>query len=99
MCIRDRYDDVAPNINSVALVLGRNRVQGVPITTADSTQPAGTIPGRGAASTQGTGAAPGGASNPVDSATNAVNKATNTINDTKQKGKAALDSLKGATAK
>lgn len=44
------YDDVAQNFSSVALVSGRNRVQGVPITPVDPAQPAGAIPQRGSAS-------------------------------------------------
>jgi hypothetical protein len=43
------YDDVAANFTSVALVSGRNRIQGVPITAGDASQPAGSIPRRGAA--------------------------------------------------
>jgi hypothetical protein len=90
------YDDVAPNFNSVALVYGANRIQGVPIVGVDPSQPAGTIPGRGAASTQ---AAASGAASPIDGASNAVNNATNTVNTTKQKSKSLWDSLKSATSK
>jgi hypothetical protein len=49
------YDDVSPNFSSVALVSGRNRIQGVPITPVDASQPAGTIPQRGGPVAQPTG--------------------------------------------
>jgi hypothetical protein len=94
------YDNVNQNYSSVALVYGTNRIQGVPITQADPSQPAGTIPGRGAAATQTSGAAtaaPGTAGSPIDGATNAVNNASNTVNTTKQKSKSLWDSLKSAT--
>jgi hypothetical protein len=91
------YDNVASNFNSVALVFGSNRIQGVPITLADPNQPAGTIPGRGTTATQGTGTTAG--TNPIDGATNAVNNATNTVNGTAQKSKSLWDSLKSATSK
>jgi hypothetical protein len=94
------YDNVNQNYSSVALVYGTNRIQGVPITQADPSQPAGTIPGRGAAATQTSGAAtaaPGAAGSSIDGATNAVNNASNTVNTTKQKSKSLWDSLKSAT--
>jgi hypothetical protein len=91
------YDNVGQNYTSVALVFGANRIQGVPIVTVDPSQPAGSVPVRGAASTSAPGAAAATAVSPIDGATNAVNNASNTVNTTKQKSKSLWDSLKSAT--
>jgi hypothetical protein len=40
------YDNVALNFATVALVHGTSRIQGVPVTSADPSQPAGAIPTR-----------------------------------------------------
>ena len=55
------YDDVNPRYTSISLVRGGQRIQGVPVTTIDASQPAGTIPARGTARApaQGTQAAAG----------------------------------------
>jgi hypothetical protein len=45
------FDDVDQRYNSISLVLGRDQIQGVPITQMDPSQPVGTIPAR--ASTTG----------------------------------------------
>jgi hypothetical protein len=55
------YDDVNPRYTSISLVRGGQRIQGVPVTAIDASQPAGTIPARGTAKApaQGTQAAAG----------------------------------------
>src|SRR5579863_2760326 len=55
------YDDVNPRYTSISLVRGGQRIQGVPVTAIDASQPAGTIPARGSAKApaQGTQAAAG----------------------------------------
>jgi hypothetical protein len=101
------YDDVSANITHATLVLANQRVQNVPITNADPSQPVGTIPARGAgqapaAAAEGAPAAPASgapAANPVDKAQNGVNNAQNQINNVntqKQKAKSMWDQLKGS---
>jgi len=103
------YDDVSPNINHATLVLANQRVQNVPISNVDPSQPAGSIPARGAgqapaAAGAPSSSAPGASGNPLDQAQNGVNNAQNTVNnatgqvnDQKQKAKSLWQSLKGAT--
>jgi len=99
------YDDVSATIAHATLVLANQRVPNVPITSADPSQPAGTIPARGAgqapaAAAAGAPAAGAPASgNPVDQAQNGVNNAQNTVNNVntqKQKAKSMWDQLKAA---
>jgi hypothetical protein len=40
------YDDVDPRFTSVSLAFVRDRIQGVPVTVIDPSQPAGRIPAR-----------------------------------------------------
>jgi hypothetical protein len=103
------YDDVSANITHATLVLANQRVQNVPITNVDPSQPAGTIPARSAgqapAAASASGAPASGApasNNPVDQAQNGVNKAQDAVNNTssqvndqKQKAKSLWQSLKG----
>jgi hypothetical protein len=88
------YDDVDARYTSVSLVLVRERIQGVPITPIDPSQPAGTMPARATASAPASGT-PGtqpAASNALGSATNAVNNAS----DQKKKAQGLWQSVQGA---
>jgi hypothetical protein len=100
------YDDVSPNITQATLVLANQRVQNVPISSADPNQPAGAIPARaagqappavaGAAAPDGTVPAAG---NPIDKAQQGVNNVQNQVNNAntqKQKAKSLWDSMKSA---
>jgi len=98
------YDDVNPSYTALSLVLGRERIQGVPITLIDPSQPQGKMPARpvvsngatsganaatpGAAGTQQAGQPAAGA---LDKADNAVNNA----NSQKKKAQSLLRSLQG----
>jgi hypothetical protein len=88
------YDDVDARYTSVSLVLVRERIQGVPITPIDPSQPAGTMPARATASApaSGTPGAQPAASNALGSATNAVNNAS----DQKKKAQGLWQSVQGA---
>jgi hypothetical protein len=88
------YDDVDPRYTSASLVLVRERIQGVPITAIDPSQPAGTMPARVAASapasgTQGAQPASGDA---LGKATNAVNN----VSEQKKKAQGLWQSVQGA---
>jgi hypothetical protein len=48
------YDDVDQRYTSISLILGRERIQAIPITLIDISQPAGRIPARAFASAPGT---------------------------------------------
>jgi hypothetical protein len=48
------YDDVDQRYTSISLILGRERIQAIPITLIDASQPAGRIPARAFASAPGT---------------------------------------------
>ena len=48
------YDDIPQSDTSVSLVFRTDRIPSVPVTAVNSSQPAGTIPARGAATSQGT---------------------------------------------
>jgi hypothetical protein len=92
------YDDVDQRYTSVSLVLGGNRIQGVPIVLIDPSQPAGTIPARAFPSapststpftgTPSTGTAPQTA---TPAASGTVDKATNTVNNVNTQKKKASD--------
>jgi hypothetical protein len=89
------YDDVDARYTSVSLVLVRERIQGVPITPIDPSQPAGTMPARVAASapasgTQGAQSAAGG--DALGKATNAVNN----VSDQKKKAQGLWQSVQSA---
>ncbi len=95
------YDDVAPNFNSVALVHGADRIQGVPITPADPDLPAGAIQARGAApATQApTAQAPAAGTDPtgtVDQAAGTVTNASQKIHDKKTKAISTWQQMKDA---
>ena len=88
------YDDVDPRYTSVSLVLVRERIQGVPITPIDPSQPAGTMPARVAASAPASGtqgAQPTGG-NALGKATNAVNN----VSDQQKKAQGLWQSVQGA---
>lgn len=96
------YDDVDQRYTSVSLVLGGNRIQGVPITTMDPSQPAGTIPARSASgspapaavsATSAQQAATPGATGTLDNATQAINNANNNVNTQKKKAQDFWKSL------
>jgi len=87
------YDDVDQRYTSVSLVLGGNRIQGVPIALIDPSQPAGTIPARAfpsapPTSTPSMGTAPQTA---TPAASGTVDKATNTVNNVNTQKKKASD--------
>lgn len=89
------YDDIDERFTAVSLVLGRDRIQGIPITAIDPSVPAGRIPERvsSGAAAQGTqtAAAPGapGATNGIDKATQGINN----LNDQKQKAQNLWQSM------
>ena len=94
------YDDVDPRYTSVSLVLGRDRMPGVPISPIDPSQPAGRMPPRIAASSSpavpagaatGTGAT-SAASNGIDKA----NQTLDTVSQQKKKGQDFWKSVQGA---
>jgi hypothetical protein len=87
------YDDVDQRYTSVSLVLGGNRIQGVPIALIDPSQPAGTIPARAfpsvpATCAPSTGPAPQTA---TPAANGSLDKATNTVNNVNTQKKKAGD--------
>jgi hypothetical protein len=88
------YDDVAQNYTSVSLVVGADRIRGVPVTPADPSQPAGTIPGRGTASASGQ--APASGQTPAASPVDKANQALNTATTQQKKAQGFLDQLKSA---
>ena len=47
------YDDVDQRYTSISLILGRERIQAIPITLIDPSQPAGRIPARASAGAPG----------------------------------------------
>jgi hypothetical protein len=77
------YDNLDQRYTSISLVNGGNRIQGVPITQVDASQPAEIIPARGSANVPaaGTQAVATGSNGTLDKATQAVNSA----NDQKKK--------------
>lgn len=90
------YDNIDQRFSSVSLVLGRDRLQGVPITNMDPSQPAGRMPARpvvsgGPAQGTQTAGATGtpGANNGLDKATQGINN----INDQKQKAQSLWQSM------
>jgi hypothetical protein len=105
------YDDVDPRYTSVSLVLGRERIQGVPITLIDPSQPQGKMPARpvvsnvapsGAnAGTTGVNAATPGAAGTQQAGqpgTGALDKADSTVNNAnnqKKKAQSLWRSLQG----
>jgi hypothetical protein len=88
------YDDIDQRYSSVSLVLVRDRIQGVPITPIDPSQPAGTIPARVSANApaSGTQGAASGANGALDKATQAINA----VNDQKNKAQGVVQSVQGA---
>jgi hypothetical protein len=88
------YDDVDPRYTSVSLVLVRERIQGVPITPIDPSQPVGTMPARVAASApaSGTPGAQPASGDALGKATNAVNN----VSDQKKKAQGLWQSVQGA---
>ena len=89
------YDDVDQRYTSIALVLGRQRIQGVPITLIDPSQPAGKMPARVVAGAPAPGtqqAAQPAANGALGTATNAVNN----VNGQAKKAQGLLQSVQGA---
>jgi hypothetical protein len=89
------YDDVDQRYTSVSLVFVRDRIQGIPVTLIDPSQPAGRMPARASASTPASGlqhtSQPG--------ANGVLGKATQTVNNVstqKQKAQDLLKSMQGA---
>jgi len=85
------YDDVDQRYNAISLVLGSNRIQGVPITIVDPSQPAGTIPARASAGSPATGTP-----SAAQGANGAINKATNVLNNVSGQAQNVLKSVQGA---
>lgn len=89
------YDDVDPRFTTVSLAFVRDRIQGVPVTPIDPSQPAGRIPARTYAGAPASGlqqAAQPGASGVVGKATQTVNN----VSTEKQKAQDLLKSMQGA---
>ena len=89
------YDDVDQRYTSVSLVFIRDRIQGVPITLIDPSQPAGRMPARASASAPASRtpqAVQPGANGTLDRATQTVNN----VNTQKQKAQDLLKSMQGA---
>jgi hypothetical protein len=89
------YDNLDQRYTSISLVNGGNRIQGVPITQVDASQPAGSIPARGSANVPaaaGTQAVATGSNGTLDKATQAVNSA----NDQKKKVQGFWKSVQNA---
>jgi hypothetical protein len=104
------YDDVNPSYTAVSLVLGRERIQGVPITLIDPSQPQGKMPARPVVSnvaTSGTNAATGvnaatpaatGTQQAGQPGTGVLDKADSTVNNAnnqKKKAQSIWKSLQG----
>jgi hypothetical protein len=106
------YDDVNPSYTSVSLVLGRERIQTVPITLIDPSQPQGKIPARpvvihgatsgaNSAATGGNAATPAaaGAQQAEQPGTGVLDNANSTVNNAnnqKKKAQSLWKSLQGA---
>jgi len=99
------YDDVNPSYTAVSLVLGRQRIQGVPITLIDPSQPQGKMPARpvvsNGAPSGANAAAPGAAGTqqagqPGAGALDKANSAVNNANNQKKKAQSLWNSLQGA---
>jgi len=98
------YDDVAENYTSISLVLGRERIQAVPITLIDPSQPAGRMPSRPAPSSvatsqSNTAPAATSAQSPAQPGAGILDKTTNGVNSANQQKKKAQSlwkSLQGA---
>jgi hypothetical protein len=106
------YDDVNPSYTAVSLVLGRERIQGVPITLIDPSQPQGKMPARPVASnvaTSGTSARTTGvnpatpkaagtqpAGQPRAGALDKADSTVNNANNQKKKAQSIWKSLQGA---
>lgn len=90
------YDDVDQRYTSISLVLGANRIAGVPITTMDPSQPAGTMPTRTSVGSPAPGApgtpATAQSGNGLDKATQAISN----VNDQKKKAQSLWQSVQGA---
>jgi len=90
------YDGVDQRYTSVSLVLTNNRIAGVPITTIDPSQPAGTIPARVYTANTATGAANAagapGSTNGFDKAQQAISN----VNDQKKKAQSLWQSVQSA---
>jgi len=89
------YDDVDPRYTSISLVFVRDRIQRVPITPIDPSQPAGRMPARAFASAPASGtqqAAQPAANDALGKATNTVNN----VNDQKKKAQGLWQSLQGS---
>ena len=89
------YDDVDQRYTSISLVLGRERIQAIPITLIDPSQPAGKMPARVFASAPASGtqqAAQPSANGALGTATNAVNN----VNGQAKKAQGLLQSVQGA---
>jgi len=89
------YDDVDPRYTSISLVFVRDRIQRVPVTLIDPSQPAGRMPARAFASAPASGtqqAAQPAANDALGKATNTVNN----VNDQKKKAQGLWQSLQGS---
>jgi len=90
------YDDVDQRFTSISLVLAKSRIQNIPITLIDPSQPAGKMPARAAMAASAQGAQPGAQS----SGTGVLDKASNTVNNAnaqKKKAQGFWKSVQNAT--
>jgi hypothetical protein len=96
------YDDVDPRYSSISLVLGRDRIQRVPITLIDPSTPVERMPARLIASNTASSTQPVAAGTQPSSqaaANGAIDKATSTVNNAnaqKQKAQSLWKSLESA---
>jgi hypothetical protein len=84
------YDDVDPRYASISLVLARDRMQNVPITAIDPSQPAGRMPPRAYANAPA-GASAGSTTTAGATANNGLDKANQTLDSVNQQKKKAQD--------
>jgi len=89
------YDDVDQRYTWISLVLGRQRIQAVPITLIDPSQPAGKMPARVFAGAPASGTQQAGqpaANGALGNTTNAINN----VNNQTKKAQGLLQSVQGA---
>ena len=88
------YDNVSQNYNSISLVRGGERLDGVPITPLVPSQPAGVMPARAAAPTGSDGTPAPAAAAAGGNALDKTNAAISTVQDKKNKAKTFMQQMK-----
>jgi hypothetical protein len=101
------FDDINPSVTSAMLVNGGQNVQGVPITPMDPNTPAGSIPARAGAATQGQSGATGvsnaatqgqsAAQGAMAQGQNAANSVTGTVNQAQSTAQSAANQVNQTT--